>query len=280
MKKIDTLVEDIERVLVEGVEEVPEELIAKYQEIFGQMLRSRFLTREPKATLRMSNAGKPCSRQTYYEINNHEDAEPLTASTYNKFALGDLTEIHLLFLCELAGHKVEGTQDVQDIEGIKGHRDCVIDGVVIDAKSASSFSFKKFKEGRLAEDDAFGYIDQIGSYLYAAQDDPIVTVKDRAGFLVMDKTLGHICLDIHMKTDKDYSEFMKGKKEQMDAPEPPERAFDPEPEGKSGNMKLGTNCSYCSFKKKCFPTLRSFAYSYGPVHLVTVAREPKVPEIT
>jgi len=48
----------------------------------------------------------------------------------------------------------------------------------------------------------------------------------------------------------------------------------------SPNMKLPMMCSYCDFKKTCWPNLRSFAYSGGPVHLVDVVNEPDVPEIT
>ena len=46
--------------------------------------------------------------------------------------------------------------------------DCKIDGIVTDVKSASSFGFKKFKDGQLGlVDDPFGYIDQIKAYAHA-----------------------------------------------------------------------------------------------------------------
>ena len=45
--------------------------------------------------------------------------------------------------------------------------DCKIDGIVTDVKSASSFGFKKFKDGQLAIDDPFGYIDQIKAYAHS-----------------------------------------------------------------------------------------------------------------
>ncbi len=279
VKTIDTLVSDMNSTLEQGVEAVPEELIEKYQQIFGELLRNRFNKREARATLRMSNAGKPCEKQLHYEVNSPEKGEPLRPETYMKFLFGDTIEVLLLFLVELSGHTVEGTQDTQEIEGIKGHRDAVIDGVVVDVKSASSYSFKKFSEGRLADDDAFGYIDQIQGYLYAGQDDPVVRDKDRAAFLVLDKVLGHICLDIHQKSGKDYSQFYKDKIAMVDNPTPPVRSYNAIPEGKSGNMKLGVQCSYCPFKKDCWPDLRTFLYSYGPLDLVKVVREPNVPEV-
>lgn len=226
----------------------------------------------------MSNIGRPCTRQLYYEVNGHE-GEKFSSSTYMKFLFGDLCELLLLFLSEAAGHKVEGTQDEQEIEGIKGHRDAVIDGVVIDVKSASTYSFKKFEEGTLADNDSFGYVDQIQSYLFAGQSDPVVTDKDQAGFLVIDKTLGHICLDLHPRNFIPYDKIYQHKKDLVNSEVLPERGFQPVPEGKSGNEKLPVNCSYCAFKFSCHPNLRAFAYSNGPVFLSKVLKEPQVQEI-
>jgi hypothetical protein len=207
------------------------------------------------------------------------EAEPLPAEAYLKFLYGDIAELLLLYLVEVSGHDVQGTQDTQEIEGVQGHRDAVIDGTIVDVKSASSYSFKKFSEGRLAEDDAFGYVDQLQSYLYSGQTDDKVKDKNRAAFLVLDKVLGHICLDIHEKKDIPYDAIYRHKKEMVSSESPPERGFDPIPEGQSGNRKLGVNCSYCDFKHKCYPNLRTFLYSTGPVFLTEVQREPKVPEV-
>jgi len=56
--------------------------------------------------------------------------------------------------------------------------------------------------------------------------------------------------------------------------EPPERAYEPVPHNKSGNTKLGTQCSYCDFKKHCWPQARKFLYSNGPIWMVDVVKEP------
>ena len=283
-KKLENLVDDIHEVLSNGVDEVPEELVEKYKEIFANFLRSRFLKREDKRTLRMSNAGKPCQRQLWYEINQPEKGEKLDPATLNKFLTGDLIEIKLLFLSELAGHKVEGTQDTQNIAGILGHRDAVVDGTIVDTKSASTFSFNKFRNHELEESgkDAFGYLHQAGSYLHAGQDDPTVTDKDSFAFLVEDKQHGHICLDRYTKREINYEQFMEDRKAMVASDTPPERGFEDVEEGKSGNRKLDFNCSYCPFKKDCWPGLRLFLYTYGPstkpVFLTEVKREPRVPE--
>jgi len=151
--------------------------------------------------------------------------------------------------------------------------------VVVDVKSASTFSFKKFQEGTLAENDSFGYVDQLQSYLYAGQTDDQVTDKNRAGFLVVDKTLGHICLDLHERKNVPYNKIYAHKKAMVASSSLPERGFQPIPEGASGNEKLGVQCSYCDYRNKCYPNLRTFLYSSGPTYLAKVAREPKVMEI-
>lgn len=226
----------------------------------------------------MSNVGKPCERQLWYDINTPEDGESLPPEAFMKFLFGDLCELLLLFLVEASGHGVTGTQDTQEIEGVQGHRDAVIDGVVVDVKSASTYSFQKFRDGTLAQNDSFGYVDQLQSYLYAAGDDPIVTDKSRGAFLVLDKTLGHICIDVHENKHLPYDKIYAHKKAVVASGIPPERGFSPEPDGASGNMKLPMNCSYCAFKKKCHPGLRTFIYSSGPRFLTKVEKIPNVPE--
>lgn len=278
--KIDTLVRDVESLLSTGSHDIPDELCEKYGSLFVSLLKSRMKPREPRGTLRMSNIGKPCERQVYYSVNNPEEGEALPPSTLFKFMYGDLIELLMLFLAEASGHSVEGTQDEQEISGIKGHRDAVIDGVVVDVKSASSYSFKKFENHELAENDPFGYSTQLQSYLHAGQTDDKVTDKTRGAFFVADKTLGHLTLDIHPYESQPLEAVYERKKRIMAESEPPVRGFNPIDDGKSGNQKLDTNCSYCSFKKKCHPGLRTFLYSRGPVHLTRVRREPDVPEVT
>lgn len=249
-----------------------------------------------EGTLRMSSLGTPCLRKLWYSVNNTDAAEPLRPSTKLKFLYGDILEELLLSLAVAAGHKVEGMQDELEIMGIKGHRDCVIDGVTVDVKSASSFSFKKFENNGLkgytytmygkqitvdAKDaDAFGYISQLSSYVYAAKSDPLVTDKNRGAFLVIDKVTGDLCLDLY-----DLTEEIKAKEDEvagiitaMVLPVP-DRPYAPEADGKSGNKKLHKVCSYCQFKNECWPGLRTFLYSNGPRFLTTVNKTPNVKEV-
>jgi hypothetical protein len=80
--------------------------------------------------------------------------------------------------------------------------DAVIDGVTIDVKTASPYSFNKFKEGNLRNEDPFGYISQLSSYVYAARDDDVVTDKKRGAFLVINKVSGEMVLDVYDLTEE------------------------------------------------------------------------------
>lgn len=237
------------------------------------------LTERRESKLRMSSIGQPCQRKLWYEINMPDAAEPLDGQTRFKFLIGHLIESTVLFLARLSGHSVTGEQDTQEIAGIQGHRDAVIDGRLFDVKSASPYSFAKFKEGKLKQDDAFGYVDQIQSYLYAGQNDELITEKDKASFLVVNKVSGELCVDTYEKEEVDFNAVYEYKKKVVAQPEPPARGFDPIPEGKSGNLKLPVTCSYCPFKQTCHPQARLFLYSTGPVWLTEVKKEPRVPEV-
>ena len=60
----------------------------------------------------------------------------------------------------------------------------------------------------------------------------------------------------------------------------PDLCYTPVADGKSGNMKLARDCSYCSYKWTCFPEMRVFKYGDGFRYLTTVIKEPQVTEIT
>lgn len=280
MADINTLVDDINLVLMNGLDDLPEDRIEEFNAAMGANLRRQFM-RDHKPGLRMSNIGTPCTRKLWYSVNDPDNdrREVLRGDTRIKFMYGDLTEELILLLAELAGHDVIERQAEHEINGIKGHSDAVIDGCVVDVKSASTFAFKKFKEHRLLEDDPFGYIPQAMSYLYSYQGHPAVTDQDHVYFLAFDKQLGHICLDKYEKPDW-FSLFpeMYERRKEMIAGDVPQRDFSPVPDGKSGNMKLDTYCSYCDFKHVCHPGLRVFLYSGGPRFLTEVVKEPDVYE--
>lgn len=280
VKQLDTLVEDINAVLLKGVDEVSDEIAEQFGRNMAELLKRRMSNREDKSGLRMSNIGTPCDRKLWLQVNRGEDKEEFEAHDIFKFFYGDMIEEALLALAQLAGHTVTGRQTELEIGGIVGHRDAVIDGVTVDCKSASSYSFNKFKSGSLDGNDPFGYVDQLQSYVKAGESDELVTDKLRGAFLVADKVLGHICLDVHKRDDsRDLTEEYRRKQDMVSGWQIPARGYNPVPDGMSGNMKLDTFCSYCNVKHLCHPELRAFAYAAGPKYLTTVKKLPEVPEI-
>lgn len=284
-KTTDNVVADI-YALMESKDADPsvdvEAEIEKFGESVKALMRTEFgrKKREDNRKLRLSNIGRT-DRYLWNHFNGTE-GEELQPHTYVKFMYGHLIEEMLLFLTRMAGHSVTDEQKVCNVEGIVGHMDCKIDGVVTDVKSASSFGFKKFKDGTLAYDDPFGYIDQIKAYAHSEG-------QTEFGWLAMDKANGHLTYLKYDLTDTeapvyealkgDIVDRVKHVKKLVEQPEPAEWCYQPVPDGKSGNSKLSIGCSYCQFKDHCYPNLRVFAYSYGPKYLVDVVKEPKVQEV-
>jgi hypothetical protein len=161
---------------------------AKAGELFKDLLRTRLKKRPVKRgteVLRFSSLGKK-DRQLWYAANKPEAAEELPAKTLFKFLYGDVIEFLLLFLAKEAGHEVTHEQHEVEADGVLGHTDACIDGIPTDCKSASPYSFEKFKDGSFVFDDPFGYIPQLSGYAHALDH------TDRAGFLVADKVHGGI----------------------------------------------------------------------------------------
>ena len=281
MKHISTLVKDIEDVVTGkgGWDKTVTEYLTVN---IGEAAEKRLIpsNQQRTKTLRMSNIGSPCTRKLWYYLNTKGEEQDLSASTHMKFFFGDILETLLLSLAKAAGHEVTGEQDEVVVNGIVGHRDAVIDGVTIDVKSASSLGFKKFEKNGLRLEDPFGYIQQLTGYVKAAASDPLVTDKTGGAFLAIDKQFGSIVLDYYDLSpeltlfDKRLAKVQR----EVSAPSEPARGFEPVAEGKSGNMKLPSACSYCDYKFKCHSGLRGFAYSNGPMYLTKVLKLPLVPE--
>lgn len=280
-KTIDTLVNDMENVILglggwDGA-------ITKYlAETISKVAENRFSKpQEPRGYLSLSALGDPCERSLWYKVNEADKGEPLDAAALGTFFYGDLLEAFIIAVVKAAGHKVEGEQERLDVHGVKGHRDLIIDGMTVDIKSASAYGFEKFANHNLREDDPFGYISQLSSYVYAGKDDPKVVDKTRGAFLAVKKDRFKLALDIY-----DFTEELTSKEQEIErkkvivAGPIPDTRIKPVPQSKtSPNYKLDTKCSYCQFRKLCWPEARTFIYSSGPVFLTKVEKEPNVPEI-
>jgi len=283
MKNLTTLVDDMYSSVSKlntGEEQIPQELLDSLMEGIKNAVVSWATPRNRSGfTLRMSNIGKP-SRQLYYANKYADSSSTVDASTSIKFLYGHLLEEVLIFLVKLSGHTVTDQQKEVVVSGVKGHMDCKIDGEVIDIKTASGFAFKKFKNGKLREDDPFGYLSQLAGYEEAEG-------TENGGFLVINKESGELVLLQPEELDKPNVESLIGKlmKLVFNLGNPPEKCYAPVPSGIKGNMKLPRGCFYCSFKIECHKDvndgegLRMFKYAKGIEYLTKVKTVPKVEEI-
>ena len=284
MKTIDTLVEDIYNLFEPSIiNKISEEDLEKHLKEFTKSVTNNIkivLNEQPKKQrkLSLSSIGKP-TRQLWYDKHSNSEARPLAPSTRIKFLYGHILEDLLILLSRVAGHTVTEEQKEVEVEGIKGHQDCKIDGVLVDCKSASGFAFKKFANNRLADDDPFGYIAQISAYSEG-------NGVNEAYFLAIDKQHGNIALtrvhDMEMINAKERVQYLKGA---LDSKTVPDRCYSDIPEGVSGNRKLAIGCVFCPHKRECWSDanngqgLRAFKYEKGPTYLTQVSKEPRVEEI-
>lgn len=275
---IHTLIPDIYKT-VGGKVGFNAELTRHLSEDIGVRLATQFGEVRGPPRLRLSQLGPRCPRALWYSIHKPEMAEDLPPWAEIKYSFGHILEALVIALAKAAGHEVTGEQDEVVLDGIVGHRDCVIDGCVVDVKSAASRSFTKFKDKSIATSDSFGYLEQLDGYVCASVEDPLVRIKDRGYLLAIDKQLGHLALYEHITREDHIRRRIRDYKDIISLPIAPKCNCETIPEGKSGNVKLGVKASYSEFKHCCFPNLRTFLYATGPVFLTKVVRLPDVIEI-
>lgn len=267
-KTIDTLVADIYNLVNTGKKKPDQEaLFSLGSTVMDAVKRQLWMaTSDMPGRLRMSNIGKPCSRSLWYDVNGDDKVESLSPETRLKFMIGDIVEALVVYLAKEAGHSVTDQQAEIEMEGIKGHIDCVIDDELVDIKSASSFAMKKFKNGTLPDDDPFGYISQISGYGNALG-------KKRGTFLAFDKSSGELATYTHSQLENTELKI-KEVKAAVALPEPPDRCFETIKDRQTSRQKLGVNCSYCSHKHTCWAGELDLKFRSGrPVFFVGKADE-------
>lgn len=290
MKAIDTLIEDIEGVINSKTHVPDEENLKGFLKDNEDTIREFFIKNQKgtftdengqtRKSIRMSNIGLP-NRLLWHEINYDGPLPEFKASDRLRFLYGSLIENLMLFLIQEAGHKIEDKQKEINVDGVKGHQDCTIDGEPVDIKSASGFAFGKFSVSQLRDKDPFGYIAQLSGYF---EDHP--TGTKRAHLFVVNKVNGEMRLvtfdDIDLINVKE--RIAKVRTFINEKVPPVEKCYEPVPVGKSGNLELAQNCYYCKYKRTCWKDanggkgLRSFGYSMGEKLMVHVEKEPRVDE--
>jgi hypothetical protein len=279
MKSIYTVVPDIYEQVQKKNGWFSDEVASTLSWEISSRLKEKFNEGPRTSTLRLSKMGPTCPKALWHSIHTPELAEPLPPWAEIKYTYGHIIECLAISLMKAAGHTVEGEQDEVILDTIIGHRDCVVDGCILDVKSCSSFSFDKFKSNSISQDDAFGYLDQLDGYVCACSEDPLVQVKDRGYILAIDKTLGKV----HLYEHKVRPERIRKRIEEYKEIVRKNRASDCKcgliAHGNSGNIRLDVKASYSPYKWCCFPELRCFLYATGPVYLTEVRRLPDVQEI-
>ena len=249
-----------------------------------------------------SELGESCNRKLWYKFHTPGVGESLDGATKFKFSYGNIIEEMALAYAQAAGYLVQDrqyllTESLPNGWLVRGRIDATLTDIsrpeevrrIVDVKSCSSAAFAKYSYGGTTlthRADSFGYIQQLFFYdnnynQLPAWDD---AHSERAEFLFIDKQLGKMrsmsysisdALDHSYRTHKGSAEFAFD----MASSEPPARGYVDVPDGASGNKCLQVACSYCAFKRTCWPGLRAFKYSSGPRFLTHVARPPGVIEI-
>jgi len=285
-KRIDTLATDIKQLIAGISNGKPANITEENMNVFLHNIKEAILAwnkppdkTDNKNNLRMSVIGKP-PRQLWYDKHSPKERNEANGELNLKFLYGHIIEHLVLYLAELAGHKIEDQQKKIEIDGITGHIDSKIDGEICDVKSASSFSFKKFQSGEIVNDDPFGYHAQLAGYETA-------NGTKAGGFLVVDKSTGDMCF---YKPDDmakpNVKNLIKTLKETMEMKNPPEQKCYEDKTEKNGNKQLAVGCQYCPHKWECHADanngkgLRVFKYANKDTYLTHVEKQPNVEEIT
>jgi hypothetical protein len=276
---IESLIQDIYKT-VQTKGWFHDELAKDFGTELSKRLQVQFNESPKVPTLRLSQMGPRCPRALWYSIHAPAEAEQLPPWASIKYSYGHIIEALAIALAKASGHSVTGEQDELTVDGIVGHRDCVIDGHIVDVKSTNSRGFIRFKDKSFAQDDMFGYLDQLDGYMVGSSGDPLVTNKSTGYILAVDKSLGHMVLYEHTVRPESIKQRIEDFKLVVALPGPPACECGVRSHGASGNMQLDTKASYSPFKHCCFPNLRTFIYAKdGPVYLTRVVRKPDVMEV-
>jgi hypothetical protein len=248
-------------------EQVAQDVKAALEKQFSGPSRDEF-------KLRMSNIGRP-KCQLWFEKNDSEDKTPLPPHFLMNMIIGDIVEAVFKGLLRAAGISFTDNEKVtlklEDGTEINGEFDMVLDDAVDDVKSASPWSYQnKFaSSAALADGDSFGYIAQLVGYSRAAG-------KRMGGWWVVNKANGEF--KYVPAEDVDEATVLSEIQDTVsyiNNDEPFQRCFEPVSETHyrkpTGNKKLGIGCSFCSYKHKCWPGLKTI-----PAVMSTAKNPPMV----
>ena len=244
--------------------------IARIMRDMEEAINKQFNQKERKFTLRMSNIGRPYC-QLWYEKNDPKDAIEPSANFLMNMMIGDIVEaVFKGILMEAGVDYSDGFKSTLTVgkHKIEGTHDLIMDKRVDDIKSASPWSYtNKSKDYQtLKEHDAFGYVGQLAGYARALN-------VDVGGWWVINKGSGEFkyvsAYDLAVEVE-DVLDEIKEKADKLQDNQF-ERCFEAIPETfrkkETGNKILASECGWCRFRYKCWPTLQEIP------SLVSAAKE-------
>jgi hypothetical protein len=225
------------------------------EKIAGAVFKRQFMTDDepaPKGRIRLSSVGR-CQRQTAYAFHGIEKSgKEIDARAKVVFWTGDLTELTVVNLAKLAGVNVvaTGLQQLKiqlPVNGsmISGHPDGIVfedKGVyLLEVKSMSSFSYKKFEDGVIDET----YIAQVNAYMEALG-------LSRCIFIALNKDSGVLMERVIDKDPNVVNKIRETIKTILHStpeslPEAP-KEYGPDVKG-----FYAWQCLYCAYWKRCRP---------------------------
>jgi hypothetical protein len=217
------------------------QVIEQFMEECGAALYNHYKEERDARKIRISSIGQ-CERMQWYKAHDFEEEEPAD-KLWITFLQGHLMEALVKAVLKISGHKVKDEQAKLSVAGVQGSCDAVVDNELVDFKTASNWSFDKFKDDEI-KNDSFGYLEQISAYAHALG-------KKRAHFIVLNKNTGELKLTTvnTLKNIEDHVIYVKDIVSKKNPPDRPVWAV-------SAAGELDMRCSFCSFKQDCYESLQ------------------------
>jgi hypothetical protein len=238
-------------------DEVVEQVV---EDVRAALIRQFVDKRDNAFTYRMSNVGREYC-QLWFDKNEPEAAVPHSTNFIINMMMGDIAEAVFKGLLTQAGVAYADGARVTLTAGehtIHGTPDLITEGAVDDVKSASPWSYtNKFVDFEtLNANDSFGYVGQLAGYAKAMN-------VEAGGWWVINKANGEFKyvpatgIDIEAEVEKIAAKGDELKKNEF------RRCFDAEKETyrkkETGNLILGRECGWCSYRYKCWDGLEERA---------------------
>ena len=232
---------------------VNEALRYEIEKFSGSVFKRQFMTEEQPVTqgkIRLSGCGK-CVRQLAYGYHGMEKkGKEMDSRAKIIFWAGDLTELTCIGLARLAGVNLIATGLNQvtvtlPVNGsiIEGHPDGMLlhnkELFLIEIKSMSSFSFRRFEDGYIDP----SYICQVQSYMHCLG-------LSRCVFVALNKDNG-VMQERIIEKDEQVLEKIRGTIKAVLHSTPEELPEPPEEFNKDAKGIYPWNCLYCAYWGHC-----------------------------